>query len=980
MKRQTHTEPTVIFKFYGGKMNKLAKILIISAILFVFGFVVTAQSNTPTVLAQSTVINVCSHNGTQTYNILGNNAASLRTKLDNNANFGPNGAYGDYDFKYIDVGDNFTKQTILDNECNIWFSGYEADADYTANELSELQSWVQEANGQVVAGCDDTNHDPVCALLDFSVTTDTDTYGLLTDTGATNPLNCNGALGPNSRLEMAGGAGGYFSGPGVTANNVLAVHETNDAADSNKPIVIYTGNFFLTADINMIESGQTKQTLSDGPDVTTANDILAMNAFSALADASIGKTICTSVEPAPPPAPAKPTCDCTTQTGNDAAAPAPGEFAGFAPISIYSLDNGSIEDSISDPALVTAAGIIHGDPTPTEDRFGNPNGALLFDGVDDYIETNEGSNFKPLTFSVWFRADDVSGEHSIVDSDVGGKYGHSLIIGYDDPNKTDDTPKDGSLDVQYHNGFWDTGKKIEAGVWYHAFVTFGDEMRLYLGAQGQPMELVAQQPYTGTEFDGSNFRFGRHNSGDPQWFKGAMDDIRFYNKALSLDEIKEVTECTCPPTESPVPNENVDNNSRGDVHINTPDRLVYDFQERGDFLLTQSTSSGDVVLQARQSRWETYPERPVSVNTAVAMNVAGDKLEFYLFPELSFELNDVVTPLPTGYVQLPQGGSITLTGNGPKDFTIYWPDRNTGARVVLYDAYIDIGIARLGGSLIYEGILGNMDGDPQNDIQLRGGDLITPPASDEDLARFGDSWRLSPEESLFNGALAGDDTAEGSEPLTLDGLDPTDKANAEDICTTAGVTDPLALHNCTYDVAATGDDGFVESAKTFQEETKDEPDKGFVAGVPEQGLPVEAPPAPSREGCYWQSNVSGEWEFQEGLTFEQCYEQDSCSGGLGQSGGGCYKWADGPDAEPSPWDNAEAASDTSAPSDGEPAEQPDAGDAEQPDAGDAEQPDAGDGGGPLSGICASATILPLALGMVGGWGAWNGRRRKKKNG
>ncbi|KAA3657224.1 MAG: hypothetical protein DWQ04_28740, partial [Chloroflexi bacterium] len=444
-----------------------------------------------TLTLTSTTINVCSHNGTNFYNILGDNAASLRAKLDNEANFGPNGAYGDYDFNYIDVGDEFTKQTILDKECNIWFSGFESDNDYTPEELTALQNWVTETNGQVVAGCDTQENDPVCALLDFSVTTDTDTHGFLTNTGATNPLNCNGALGSNSRLEMAGGKGAYFSGPGVTTENVLAVHETG-TDDNNKPIVIYTGNYFLTADINMIQTGGTKVTLSDGPDVTNNNDILAMNAFSALADASVGKEICTSVEPAPP-SPSEPTCDCVAQTDPSASADQ-GVFAGFAPVSIYSLDNGSIEDSISDTALKTTTGTSHGGPTPTADRFGNENGALLFDGVDDYIETNEGSNKKPLTFSVWFRADDIAGEHSIVDSDVSGGYGHSLIIGYDDPAKTDDTPKDGSLDVQYHNGFWDTNVTIEPGKWYQAFVTYGDEMRLYLGAQGQPMTLVAQQP------------------------------------------------------------------------------------------------------------------------------------------------------------------------------------------------------------------------------------------------------------------------------------------------------------------------------------------------------------------------------------------------------------------------------------------------------------------------------------------------------
>ena len=35
-------------------------------------------------------------------------------------------------------------------------------------------------------------------------------------------------------------------------------------------------------------------TISDGPGVTTNNDIMAMNAFSALADVSVGNDICSS--------------------------------------------------------------------------------------------------------------------------------------------------------------------------------------------------------------------------------------------------------------------------------------------------------------------------------------------------------------------------------------------------------------------------------------------------------------------------------------------------------------------------------------------------------------------------------------------------------------------------------------------------------------------------------------------------------------
>lgn len=251
--------------------------------------------------AATTQMTVCSHQGTQTYNILGSNAASLRAKLDNPANFGPAGIYGDYDFEYVDLGDGLTEQMLLDASCDIYFSGYESDGSYTAGELQAIDDWIaHDPTRQVVAGCDGSDNDPVCDRLGFTVTTDTDTYGFLADLEV-NPINCDETIAFTDQINMAGGVGGYFSGPAVTAANTVAIHETGGAPDPAKPIVIYTGNFFLTSDINMIETGGTEPTMSDGDGVTTINDILAMNAFSGLADVAAGLALCSSAAPPDPP-------------------------------------------------------------------------------------------------------------------------------------------------------------------------------------------------------------------------------------------------------------------------------------------------------------------------------------------------------------------------------------------------------------------------------------------------------------------------------------------------------------------------------------------------------------------------------------------------------------------------------------------------------------------------------------------------------
>lgn len=55
--------------------------------------------------------------------------------------------------------------------------------------------------------------------------------------------------------------------------------------------------------------------------------------------------------------------------------------------------------------------------------------------------------------------------------------------------------------------------------------------------------------------------------------------------------------------------------------------------------------------------------------------------------------------------------------------------------------------------------------------------------------------------------------------------------------------------------------------------------------------------------CYWLSNdAQPTWRLAAQFsTLEQCFAQDSCDGGEGRSGGGCYKWAAGPDAPRQPW-------------------------------------------------------------------------------
>jgi hypothetical protein len=318
--------------------------------------------------------------------------------------------------------------------------------------------------------------------------------------------------------------------------------------------------------------------------------------------------------------------------------------------------------------------------------------------------------------------------------------------------------------------------------------------------------------------------------------------------------------------------------SLGDVHIRTPDGLGYDFQEFGDFILMQS-NPGDVMVQARQEPLKKDPT--VSINTAVALNVGGDIIELYQRPERHLLINGVDTPLPTTEQRLPNGGRIIVNpvesdqGKGWRDFTFVWPDRNTAVRVkTSARSNSNIGVARLSNALTYEGICGDLNNDPKNDMQVRGGDPIEinedEGASLEQLRIFGDSWRVPADESLFSeegppsetvtsntsnttssivASIFGARVAEASDAVTSDpvspttilNLDPDVRAEARKACMEAGITIQFALDACTLDFAVTEDEQYIEGAVSFDTAIKALPPsitKETTIAVPAQSLEV----------------------------------------------------------------------------------------------------------------------------------------------
>ena len=119
--------------------------------------------------------------------------------------------------------------------------------------------------------------------------------------------------------------------------------------------------------------------------------------------------------------------------------------------------------------------------TLTTDRFGQTNEAYSFDGANDWIDTPIDSNEEKVSFSVWYKPNDLTGTRSIIDSDLYSQSGRSLIIGYD--------ASPGNLCVQYHDNYFDSGWIPSSSDWQHAAVIFSPG-QLQLFNNGESIEQL----------------------------------------------------------------------------------------------------------------------------------------------------------------------------------------------------------------------------------------------------------------------------------------------------------------------------------------------------------------------------------------------------------------------------------------------------------------------------------------------------------
>ena len=200
-------------------------------------------------------------------------------------------------------------------------------------------------------------------------------------------------------------------------------------------------------------------------------------------------------------------------------------------LAFYPMSSNAIDDS-----GFNNHGIVNG-PILTNDRFSNSNSAYHFDGVDDEIVVSDNSQIRltdEFTISAWVFPEEIKTQTIIrKGSAVNGIYAWPFGLGMSATNDIIfSITTDGELTQARKIGY-------NINEWYLISGVFKNQtMSLYVND-----ELVAIETVEGEfNYNTSPFLIGTRLNLPSSTFKGIIDDIRIYDKALCSDEIIELFE------------------------------------------------------------------------------------------------------------------------------------------------------------------------------------------------------------------------------------------------------------------------------------------------------------------------------------------------------------------------------------------------------------------------------------------------------
>ncbi len=181
---------------------------------------------------------------------------------------------------------------------------------------------------------------------------------------------------------------------------------------------------------------------------------------------------------------------------------------------------------------------------------GQLNGALQFDGIDDYVaipSTNEFDTQTALTLSAWMNPDNVSSSQFLLSKHAANGNWESFSFRLQSNGTVRFSVQ--NADVDAHPD-WISTTTLSPGTWYHIVFSWervtgiSSDAKVFINGveEGATFQGDGYTPSFTMGFSASNpVAIGRRERDTPtHYFEGLIDDVRIYNRALSSSEVVEL--------------------------------------------------------------------------------------------------------------------------------------------------------------------------------------------------------------------------------------------------------------------------------------------------------------------------------------------------------------------------------------------------------------------------------------------------------
>lgn len=198
-------------------------------------------------------------------------------------------------------------------------------------------------------------------------------------------------------------------------------------------------------------------------------------------------------------------------------------------VSVWQFDEDADEFGIARDAVDGNDGTVNGAVSTESGAFGR---ALDFDGVVDFVEVNRDATLEPANFTIEAKIKilDNSGFNRIAVKTHTGQGRQSYALAVEPGGKVE-------LRMQENGPGTDvvvSTSTVDDGAFHHVAGTFdGSDLRIYVdGVLENTVAKTKAIPF----YDTGNFFIGSFN-GTIQFFDGVIDELRFWDSALSDGEV-----------------------------------------------------------------------------------------------------------------------------------------------------------------------------------------------------------------------------------------------------------------------------------------------------------------------------------------------------------------------------------------------------------------------------------------------------------